>query len=185
MVLAEAVGIGFEGARVDGREPSVDVKQFRMILGLVLTAAVVVIGAAAIYLKSSAAEAMSLNEWGDFLAGVSAPLALLWLVIGYFPARKGVTAQYRSASDATEGTSATSSERLRTLWRPLIGKLWQRNRIFRIAKHVKAGRLSPNSYPGQGAFQVDKSYRTVAERYAMYRSTVTARMNSIFLRCRL
>ena len=28
--------------------------------------------------------AMSLNEWGDFLAGVSAPLALLWLVIGYF-----------------------------------------------------------------------------------------------------
>ena len=27
---------------------------------------------------------MSLNEWGDFLAGASAPLALLWLVIGYF-----------------------------------------------------------------------------------------------------
>ena len=28
--------------------------------------------------------AMTLNEWGDFLAGASAPLALLWLVIGYF-----------------------------------------------------------------------------------------------------
>ena len=27
---------------------------------------------------------MALNAWGDFLAGVSAPLALLWLVIGYF-----------------------------------------------------------------------------------------------------
>ncbi|MDE0165422.1 MAG: hypothetical protein OXL36_10025 [Bryobacterales bacterium] len=27
---------------------------------------------------------MSLNEWGDFFAGISAPLALLWLVIGYF-----------------------------------------------------------------------------------------------------
>ena len=27
---------------------------------------------------------MSLNEWGDFLAGSVAPLALLWLVIGYF-----------------------------------------------------------------------------------------------------
>lgn len=27
---------------------------------------------------------MTLNAWGDFLAGVSAPLALLWLVIGYF-----------------------------------------------------------------------------------------------------
>ena len=37
-----------------------------------------------IYLRSSNAEEMSLNEWGDFLAGASAPLALLWLVIGYF-----------------------------------------------------------------------------------------------------
>ena len=27
---------------------------------------------------------MSLNEWGDFFAGAAAPLALLWLVIGYF-----------------------------------------------------------------------------------------------------
>ena len=27
---------------------------------------------------------MSLNAWGDFLAGTTAPLALLWLVIGYF-----------------------------------------------------------------------------------------------------
>ena len=27
---------------------------------------------------------MNLNEWGDFFAGGSAPLALLWLVIGYF-----------------------------------------------------------------------------------------------------
>ena len=27
---------------------------------------------------------MTLNEWGDFLAGTTAPLALFWLVIGYF-----------------------------------------------------------------------------------------------------
>lgn len=27
---------------------------------------------------------MAFNEWGDFFAGVSAPLAFLWLVIGYF-----------------------------------------------------------------------------------------------------
>ena len=27
---------------------------------------------------------MTLNEWGDFLAGVAAPVALLWVVIGYF-----------------------------------------------------------------------------------------------------
>lgn len=35
------------------------------------------------YYQESAAQ-MGLNEWGDFLAGFSAPLALLWLVIGYF-----------------------------------------------------------------------------------------------------
>lgn len=27
---------------------------------------------------------MNLNEWGDFLAGFLAPLALMWIVIGYF-----------------------------------------------------------------------------------------------------
>jgi hypothetical protein len=27
---------------------------------------------------------MPFNEWGDFFAGASAPLAFLWLVIGYF-----------------------------------------------------------------------------------------------------
>ena len=30
------------------------------------------------------ARVMTLNEWGDFLAGVAAPVALLWVVIGYF-----------------------------------------------------------------------------------------------------
>ena len=58
-------------------------KQFRVILGLGLTVAVVGIAAAA-YFNSSAAKTMSLNEWGDFFAGVSAPLALVWLMIGYF-----------------------------------------------------------------------------------------------------
>ena len=27
---------------------------------------------------------MTLNEWGDFLAGMAAPIALFWVVIGYF-----------------------------------------------------------------------------------------------------
>ncbi len=26
---------------------------------------------------------MSPNEWGDFLAGLTAPMAFLWLIIGY------------------------------------------------------------------------------------------------------
>ena len=31
---------------------------------------------------------MDLNEWGDFLAGVAGPLALLWLVLGYYQQQK-------------------------------------------------------------------------------------------------
>jgi len=34
--------------------------------------------------KWADAENMGLNEWGDFLAGLTAPLALMWVVIGYF-----------------------------------------------------------------------------------------------------
>lgn len=37
-----------------------------------------------VLLKSACRAEMGLNEWGDFIAGASAPLALLWLVIGYF-----------------------------------------------------------------------------------------------------
>ena len=32
----------------------------------------------------SDAKAMDLNEWGDFFAGVFAPLAFLWLIVGYY-----------------------------------------------------------------------------------------------------
>ncbi|BCK15482.1 hypothetical protein ACYVLC_003437 [Vibrio cholerae] len=31
---------------------------------------------------------MPLNEWGDFLAGITAPIAFLWLIIGYMLQRK-------------------------------------------------------------------------------------------------
>ena len=45
--------------------------------------AIVIIGVLVI-LNTTSQGVMSLNEWGDFLAGVSAPLALFWLVVGYF-----------------------------------------------------------------------------------------------------
>lgn len=35
------------------------------------------------YWKSDALCTLTLNEWGDFLAGAFAPLAFLWLVVGY------------------------------------------------------------------------------------------------------
>ena len=36
-----------------------------------------------VWLKFDDAVDLDLNEWGDFFAGVSAPLAFLWLVLGY------------------------------------------------------------------------------------------------------
>lgn len=37
-----------------------------------------------LFLGWDCASVMTFNEWGDFFAGASAPLAFLWLVIGYF-----------------------------------------------------------------------------------------------------
>lgn len=51
-------------------------------IGFILTA--FWLGVFAVIGLSTDTSRMGLNEWGDFLAGVSAPLALLWLVIGYF-----------------------------------------------------------------------------------------------------
>ena len=41
-----------------------------------------------------------LNEWGDFLAGVFGPLALLWLALGYFIQAKELRAQGRRHAGA-------------------------------------------------------------------------------------
>jgi len=43
-------------------------------------------------LKWEQASLLSLNEWGDFLAGVTAPLAFLWLIVGYMLQRKELKA---------------------------------------------------------------------------------------------
>ena len=52
--------------------------------GLGLTAAWISIFGIVVICNVAAVGQMTLNAWGDFLAGASAPLALLWLVIGYF-----------------------------------------------------------------------------------------------------
>jgi hypothetical protein len=53
-------------------------------IGIGVSALWVIAFAAALALLWQEALAMDLNEWGDFLPGFSAPLALLWLVIGCF-----------------------------------------------------------------------------------------------------
>ncbi|EGQ8002320.1 TPA: hypothetical protein ACMDRZ_003863 [Vibrio cholerae] len=57
-------------------------------VGLVITVIWITLISILLYLKFNDAASMSLNEWGDFLAGVTAPVAFLWLIIGYMLQRK-------------------------------------------------------------------------------------------------
>lgn len=41
-----------------------------------------------LWFKWEDAAHLSLNEWGDFLAGIVSPLAFLWLIVGYNLQRK-------------------------------------------------------------------------------------------------
>jgi hypothetical protein len=52
-------------------------------LGLILTFIWIAAFGFIIFFNLKDAENMHLNEWGDFFAGFAAPLALLWLIIGY------------------------------------------------------------------------------------------------------
>lgn len=54
------------------------------IVGLLITVIWLGAFAVALFANWDSARELSLNEWGDFLAGITAPLALIWIVIGYF-----------------------------------------------------------------------------------------------------
>jgi hypothetical protein len=54
------------------------------VFGFVASFTWIAFFAVILWLKADAAADLDLNEWGDFLAGATAPLALMWIVIGYF-----------------------------------------------------------------------------------------------------
>ncbi|MEK2177169.1 hypothetical protein WOB82_23010 [Vibrio parahaemolyticus] len=56
--------------------------------GIIITVVWTSLVAFLVYMKWEQALEMSLNECGDFLAGVTAPIAFLWLIIGYMLQRK-------------------------------------------------------------------------------------------------
>ena len=57
---------------------------------------------------------MELNAWGDFLAGIAAPLALLWVVVGYYQQREELELQRkevaRLADSSVEQTKAQARQ---------------------------------------------------------------------------
>lgn len=52
-------------------------------LGWLLTIIWILLFTCLIIFRLDDAVTMTLNEWGDFFAGFAAPLALLWLIVGY------------------------------------------------------------------------------------------------------
>ena len=52
-------------------------------IGYVITVTWVIMISVILYFRWNDSVNMTLNEWGDFLAGATAPMAFLWLIIGY------------------------------------------------------------------------------------------------------
>lgn len=87
--------------------------KFLTIVGLVLSTIWLLVMFVLINWKFESVGAMDLNEIGDFLAGVTAPLALLWLVIGYFQQGKEISQNTKALKLQVEETAqlARNAER--------------------------------------------------------------------------
>ncbi len=53
-------------------------------IGIAITILWTVFTAGLIAAKWDEVQSLTLNEWGDYISGMSAMLALFWLVLGYF-----------------------------------------------------------------------------------------------------
>jgi len=68
-------------------------------IGFILTLIWLSLIGTLIFLKWNDAQSMALNEWGDFLAGVTAPIAFLWLIVGYFLQRKELSSNTQALKE--------------------------------------------------------------------------------------
>jgi hypothetical protein len=59
-----------------------DMKQTTLI-GALLSTVWVASFALLLFLKRDTFDGLTLNEWGDLFSGFAAPLALIWLILGY------------------------------------------------------------------------------------------------------
>lgn len=56
----------------------------------------------------------SLNEMGDFIAGMSSPLAFLWVVVGYYQSQQALVMQAEELSQNTKALAAQVEEMKKT-----------------------------------------------------------------------
>lgn len=71
-------------------------------LGITLTSLWLMVFGILLYSKWSEAISLSLNEWGDFLAGMTAPIAFIWLIVGYFLQRKELNQNTAALKEQSE-----------------------------------------------------------------------------------
>jgi hypothetical protein len=72
-------------------------------VGTILTALYVIVWAFVVLMTWPDVKRLELNQWGDFFAGAMAPLALLWLVLGYFQQSE----ELRQNTDVNDGVKLT------------------------------------------------------------------------------
>ena len=80
--------------------------KIRTLLGLVCTAVWIGAGTLVIWPMRSEFASMRPSEWGDFLAGFVAPLAFLWLILGYLQQGEDLRLQHEELRKQVEETAA-------------------------------------------------------------------------------
>ena len=128
-----------------------DMKQHTKI-GLGVTAAWGFICAGLLIWRLEDVRVMTLNEWGDFLAGLAAPIALLWVVIGYFQHGEEIRLntkvlklqqeELRRQVEETATLRGTRRGKRRQLRIVRFTKLWQPNRTL-PRREASSGGSSP------------------------------------------
>ena len=70
----------------------------RTKVGWFITIAVVLAVLTVVWFRWGDIPGMKLNAWGDFLAGIAASLALLWVVVGYYQQRQELELQRKEVA---------------------------------------------------------------------------------------
>lgn len=102
---------------------------------------------------------LEINQWGDFFAGAFAPLAFLWLVLGYLQQgeelRLSTSALHLQAEELQK-----SAEQQRQLVEVTRLQVESERESAEFARRQREAELSPNLdvRPGGGAFGVTYSY---------------------------
>lgn len=107
----------------DGTDQSADDKsRLRLpLIGLALTALYLAGLVTYLFIQGQNPAGLRLNELGDFLGGVSSPLAFMWLVLGYFQQSREIRLSGKALQLQAEEMRASRDEQRRIVERATRG----------------------------------------------------------------